>query len=87
MVQPPPAAATATEAVAAAGGAGEVAVGNGAGGDSTLATTTRGFLMSFVWVHSPGNALVLEREYDGAGQLGEVRLGSAVKGGWAGGRM
>lgn len=61
------------------------AYGNGNG---SHAPTPRGVVMSFVWLGSDGGAcLTLEREYDAAGQLVEVRHGSAVKGGWSGGRM
>jgi len=48
----------------------------------------RGVVMAFTWVYGEeGSALAVEREYDGAGRLVEVRATSSVKGAWSGGRM
>lgn len=48
-----------------------------------------GLLLSAGWGPSDGRGLLslVEREYDGAGHLTEVRFRTAVRGGWVGGRM
>jgi hypothetical protein len=67
------------------------AAGPGNGGVSAAAAVAaaapKGLLFSFWWLVSEGTAMMVEREYDGRGYLVEVRHGTAVKGGWAGGAM
>lgn len=48
-----------------------------------------GLLISCGWGPPDGRGLLtlVEREYDGTGQLAEVRHRTAVLGGWVGGRM
>ena len=47
----------------------------------------RGLLISFSWLVRPGMMISMQREYDSAGELMEVRSRSAVEGTWVGGRM
>ena len=63
--------------------------GAAANGSSNGAATQapRGFAVGLTWLIADGTALSVEREYDAAGRLCEVRCGSGVKGGWTGGRM
>lgn len=49
--------------------------------------TGRGLLISFSWLVRPGMMISMQREYDSAGDLMEVRSRSAVEGSWVGGRM
>ena len=49
--------------------------------------TGRGLLISFSWLVRPGMMISMQREYDSAGDLMEVRSRSAVEGTWVGGRM
>ncbi len=55
--------------------------------EAAAARAPKGLMFSFWWLVSGGTAMMVEREYDGQGNLVEVRHGSAVKGGWAGGKM
>jgi hypothetical protein len=52
-----------------------------------MAGTGRGFLISFAWLVRQGMLISMQREYDAAGELLEVRSRSAVKGQWVGGSM
>jgi hypothetical protein len=67
------------------------ASGPGNGGvsaaEARAAAAPKGLLFSFWWLVSEEMAMMVEREYDGQGNLVEVRHGTAVKGGWAGGAM
>lgn len=47
----------------------------------------RGLMVGLHLLDGAGSCLFVEREYDPAGRLFEVRHGTAVKGGWSGGRM
>lgn len=47
----------------------------------------RGLLVGLHMLDATGSCLFVEREYDAEGALLEVRQGTAVKGGWSGGRM
>jgi hypothetical protein len=47
----------------------------------------RGLCMGLTWMQKGGQALQVERYYDGEGILRDVRMATAVKGGWSGGRM
>lgn len=47
----------------------------------------RGLLIGLHMLDAGGSALFVEREYSPQGELFEVRQGTAVKGGWSGGRM
>lgn len=61
---------------------------NGAAGEgSSSAASHRGLLIGLHMLDATGSCMFVEREYDGAGRLLEVRQGTAVKGGWSGGRM
>lgn len=55
--------------------------------EAAAAAPPKGLLFSFWWLVADGTAMMVEREYDGQGNLVEVRHGSAVKGGWSGGKM
>jgi len=55
--------------------------GDGSGSDH------RGLLIGLHMLDGSGSCLLIEREYDAEGRLSEVRQGTAVKGGWSGGRM
>lgn len=46
----------------------------------------RGLLICLHWLIDEGSCEFIERQYDDEGQLVEVRHGSAVLGGWCGGR-
>lgn len=46
----------------------------------------RGLMLSLHWLIAEGSCEFIERQYDPDGQLFEVRHGSAVLGGWCGGR-
>eukprot|EP00879_Flechtneria_rotunda_P029684 GHRR01032123.1.p1 GENE.GHRR01032123.1~~GHRR01032123.1.p1 ORF type:complete len:450 (+),score=206.08 GHRR01032123.1:188-1351(+) len=48
---------------------------------------SRGLLIGLHWLVDGGSCVFVERQYDADGQLMEVRHGTAVKGGWSGGRM
>lgn len=50
-------------------------------------STGRGVLLTFSWLVRPGMMISMQREYDAAGDLMEVRSRSAVEGSWVGGRM
>jgi hypothetical protein len=72
------------------GGGGGAGGGNGRAAKAAAAGApplARGVVMSFAWLTGEGAGLVVERAYDAAGRLLEVRHASAVKGGWSGGRM
>lgn len=47
----------------------------------------RGLCVGLQWVVQEGQALGVDREYDGYGYLREVRYSTSCKGGWSGGRM
>ena len=49
--------------------------------------TGRGVLLTFSWLVRSGMMISMQREYDAAGDLMEVRSRSAVEGSWVGGRM
>lgn len=46
----------------------------------------RGLMVGLHWLIDQGSCEFVERQYDAEGQLVEVRHGSAVLGGWCGGR-
>jgi hypothetical protein len=50
-------------------------------------SSRRGLQVGLHWLVDDGSCLFIERQYDADGVLAEVRQGSAVKGGWSGGRM
>ncbi|GAX74326.1 hypothetical protein CEUSTIGMA_g1775.t1 [Chlamydomonas eustigma] len=52
-----------------------------------LSRPPRGLCIGLTWMHTDGQALQVERYYDGEGVLRDVRHTSAVKGGWSGGSM
>lgn len=56
-------------------------------GNGNSSGSTRGLQIGLHWLVDGGSCLFVERQYDGEGQLAEVRHGTAVKGGWSGGRM
>jgi hypothetical protein len=60
---------------------------NGSNGSSGSSRAHRGLLIGLHMLDGTGSCLFVEREYDPAGCLFEVRQGTAVKGGWSGGRM
>eukprot|EP00955_Chlamydomonas_euryale_P101121 365325-Chlamydomonas_euryale.AAC.19 len=51
------------------------------------APAVRGLCMATTWLQDGGTALQMERYYDAGGELRDVRLTRAVKGGWVGGTM
>lgn len=53
----------------------------------STSNTGRGVLLTFSWLVRPGMMISMQREYDAAGDLMEVRNRSAVEGSWVGGRM
>lgn len=60
----------------------------GEGANSSSSTKPhRGLLVGLHMLDAAGSCLFVEREYDAEGALLEVRQGTAVKGGWSGGRM
>jgi hypothetical protein len=60
---------------------------NGSSSSSSNGSAHRGLLVGLHLLDGAGSCLFVEREYDPAGRLFEVRQGTAVKGGWSGGRM
>jgi hypothetical protein len=60
---------------------------NGSSSSSSSGSAHRGLLVGLHLLDGAGSCLFVEREYDPAGRLFEVRQGTAVKGGWSGGRM
>ncbi len=62
--------------------------GNGNGAEAEAEREyPRGLCLGMAWHWQDGAVSQIEREYDGYGYLREVRLASAVKGGWSGGQM
>ena len=72
----------------AAGGSGGSS-GQAAGGrqEQRPLQPPRGLVLSLMWLTQETTVTFVDRVYDAAGQLTEVRHGTAVKGGWSGGRM
>lgn len=61
--------------------------GAGSGSADGSGSEHRGLLIGLHMLDGSGSCLLIEREYDADGRLLEVRQGTAVKGGWSGGRM
>lgn len=59
--------------------------GSGHGADCS-SRTARGLMIGLHWLIDEGSCEFIERQYDAEGHLVEVRHGSAVLGGWCGGR-
>lgn len=57
------------------------------GSSSKGSSSGRGLQVGLHWLAEQGSCLFVERQYGADGELAEVRQGSAVKGGWSGGRM
>lgn len=47
----------------------------------------RALTVALGWMYEDGRITMIEREYNSSGDLKEVRMKSAVKGAWSGGRM
>lgn len=71
----------------AAGSDGSASSSNNGSNGSGSSRAHRGLLIGLHMLDGAGSCLFVEREYDHAGCLFEVRQGTAVKGGWSGGRM
>jgi hypothetical protein len=56
-------------------------------GNGVSSGAARGLQVGLHWLVDGGSCLFVERQYDAEGVLAEVRQGTAVKGGWSGGRM
>ena len=58
------------------------AVSRGADGDADegMAAAARGIVLSVAWAPRPGAVVAVQREYDGGGDLVEVRCRAAKKG-------
>lgn len=57
------------------------------GPEARAQSPPRGLCLGLTWMQQGGQALQVERYYDGEGILRDVRHATAVKGGWAGGTM
>jgi hypothetical protein len=73
--------------VANSSDAGEGDSSSSSSSSSSSTRPHRGLLVGLHMLDAAGSCLFVEREYDAEGALLEVRQGTAVKGGWSGGRM
>lgn len=70
-----------------AGGEDGSASGSSSSNGSSREKPHRGLVVGLHLMDGSGSCLFVEREYGPDGELAEVRQGTAVKGGWSGGRM